>query len=205
MNQKERADVRRRLLRKIRRLVDGYPGLTHTWRFAASAVWALGHYDAAHALQPPRNTPEDAYIEDTKSNLDALIANRNLSEDWERGFWFNSTIMRLDALWERLFKLFIPLGVKCDGPSLYVLVQERRNKPSTTTYQDSSFGRVRQIVNQLKHEPGGANPKIRENRELPIQMLTDLLEIVGDRGFSPILRSMGKSPVMAGRVKRTRQ
>jgi hypothetical protein len=198
MNQRERTKILKQFLREIRRLAVKYPRLTHTWRFATSAVWAMGKYYEADVVQPPPKTPEDAYIVDTKMNLDALIANKSLSQDWDRGFWFNATIMRLDAIWERLFKFFLPPGIKCDGPSLYILIQERRARPVTITYQDSSFGRVRKIVNQLKHEPGGAKSQIRESRELPMEMFNDLLDVIQDRAFIPILRSKGKGSVMGG-------
>jgi hypothetical protein len=156
-------------------------------------------------VQPPQNIPEDDYVEDTKTNINALMKNKAISQDWERGFWFNAAIMRLDALWERLFKLFIPVGVDCNGPSLYVLVQERRATPSSHTYEDSSFGKVRQIVNQLKHELGGASPIIRENRELPMQMTKDLLAVIKDRALRTSVESQGKGRVLAGRAKRKRR
>ena len=200
MDQKDAA-ILKHFLREIRGLLDDYPRLTHTWRFMASAVWAIGHYYAADAVQPPRDIAEDAYVEDTKTNIAALIEDKAVSQDWERGFWFNSAIMRLDALWERLFKLFVPQGVNCNGPSLYALVQARMATRCTHTYEDSSFGRVRQIVNQLKHETGGAHPNIRENRELPMRTVEDLLVVIRDKALSASLKSIGKGPVLTGSAK----
>jgi hypothetical protein len=204
MNQKGHADVLNRFLQEIRELIDEYPRLTHTWRFAASAVWAMGRYYAADKVYRPTSIHEDAYVEDTKTNIDALIENNRLSEDWERGFWFNAAIMRLDALWERLFKLYVPSGVDCNGPSLYALVQARRETPSTEKYDVSTFGRIRQIVNQLKHDAGGAHPSIREDRELPVQMMEDLLAIIRDKTLSASLKPLGTGQVLTGRAKRKR-
>lgn len=202
MQQTQRQAALKHLLREIDSLVDRYPRLIHTWRFAASAVWALDRYYAADAERPPRVIPEQDFVRDTKENIKGLLGNGVVSRDWERGFWFNAAIMRLDALWERVFKLFLPDGVDCSGPSLYFLVEDRRSTPSRLEYKNSSFGQIRQIVNQLKHEPGGAHPNIRENRELPIQAIGDLLAVLKDSGLQRILVPMLQGPVLAGRRKR---
>jgi hypothetical protein len=112
--------------------------------------------------------------------------------------------MRLDALWERLLKLFVPQAVNRNGPYLYARVQALRATPSSHSYDDSSFGRVRQIVNQLKHETGGAHPKIRENRELPMRTLEDLLAVIRDKALSKSLESIGKGTVLTGPAKKQR-
>ena len=204
MNQEERQTELNCFLREIRELVDIYPRLTHSWRFAVSTVWAMRHYYAAHAAQPPppQGFDENEYVQDTKTNIDVLLANKDVSQDWVRGFWFNAAIMRLDALWERCFKVFFPADCRLDGPCLYALIQARRATPSSARYEDSNFGKVRTIVNQLKHETCGAAPGIRENQDLPMNMVKDLLAVIRDRTLKTSLESLGKGPVQAGRQKR---
>ena len=202
MQQAQRQATLKEVLGEIDSLVDRYPSLIHTWRFAVSAVWALGQYYAADAECPPRTIPEQDFVQDTRENIRDLLGKAVVSRDWERGFWFNAAIMRLDALWERVFKLFLPAGVDCSGPSLYLLVEDRRATPSHLEYSNSSFGKIRQIVNQLKHEPGGAHPNIRESRELPIQAIRDLLAVLNDSGLQRSLVPMRHGPVLAGRRKR---
>jgi hypothetical protein len=206
VNQEERNTELNCFLRKIREMVDIYPRLTHSWRFAASAVWAMRHYYATHAAQPPpqQRFDEDKFVQDTKTNIDALLENKDFSQDWMRGFWFNAAIMRLDALWERCFKLFVSPDYEYDGPCLYALVQTHRATPSSDEYKDSTFGRVRKIVNSLKHRTGGAKPKIREDRDLPMNMLRDLLAVISDRDLKKMLESLGKGPVLTGSLKRKR-
>lgn len=83
MNQEERNTELNCFLREIQDLVDSYPRLTHSWRFAASAVWAMRHYYAAHAAhQPARGGfDENKYVQDTKTNIDALLTSKDLSPD----------------------------------------------------------------------------------------------------------------------------
>jgi len=202
VNQEERNTELNCFLREIRELVDIYPRLTHSWRFAASAVWAMRHYYAAHAAQSPQGFDEDEYLLDTKTNIDALLASKDVSQDWLRGFWFNAFIMRLDALWERCFKCFVPPDIGPDGACLYALVQAHRATPSGDQYKDSSFRKVREIVNQLKHRPKGANQEIREDLDLPIKMLRDLLAVMRDKALQTSLESLGKGPVQAGPQRR---
>jgi hypothetical protein len=206
VKKKERNAELNCFLREIRDLVDIYPRLTHSWRFAVSAVWAMRHYYAAHTLQPPpsQGFDESNYVQDTKTNIDALLASTYLSPDWLRGFWFNATIMRLDALWERCFKVFAPPDCEIDGPCLYELVQARRATPSSARYKASNFGKVRRIVNKLKHETYGPAPEIREDQDLPINMLKDLIEVIKDTTLKTSLESLGKGPVQAGRKTRKR-
>ncbi|MEK6549315.1 MAG: hypothetical protein AABZ51_04350 [Nitrospirota bacterium] len=202
MRQKDCSVELKQLLYKIDDLVDRYPRLIHTWRFAVSAVWALGHYSAAAAQRSGNSISEEEYIPDTKAAIKALVDDKPMSEDWERGFWFNAAIMRIDAFWERIFTLCLPAGVDVNGPSLYLLVQDRRAVPSNLAYSASSFGRVRKIVNQLKHEPGGAHPTIREDRDLPLQAMQDVLAVLDDMAIQRILQPMQQGPVLAGRRSR---
>jgi len=158
----------------------------------------MRHYYATHAAQPPipQGLDEDKYVQDTKTNIDAVLENKDFSQDWMRGFWFNAAIMRLDALWERCFKLFVSSDYDYDGPCLYELVQAHRATPSIDEYKDSSFGQVRKIVNSLKHRTGGAKPKIREDLDLPMNMLRDLLAVIRDSALKTRLESQGKGPVL---------
>lgn len=197
-----RADLLTAYLKDIRKLVSDYPALTHTWRFATSAVLAAGSYYAADEKHPPKaNRNEDSFIEDTIENIDAVLAGNGVSLDWVRGFWFNAAVMRLDSLWERLFKLFVPPEVDCNGPSLYRLVQAR-SSCLVLPYQASSFGLVREVVNKLKHEPGGAEVDNRESRDLPLKALADFLAVTKEPVFENDLTALGKS-VIAGKRKRT--
>lgn len=202
MQQKDRSAELKQLLQKIDALVDKYPRLIHSWRFAVGAMWALGHYYAADAQRPGNSISEEEYIPDTKTAIKALADDKPMSEDWERGFWFNAAIMRIDAFWERIFTMCLPAGVDVNGPSLYLLVQDRKAVPSNLAYSASSFGRVRKIVNQLKHEPGGAHPTIREDRDLPMQAMQDVLAVLDDTAIQRILQPMHQGPVLAGRRSR---
>lgn len=163
----------------------------------------MRHYYNADAAQPPQDFPEDEYVQDTKTNIDALLKNKDFSQDWMRGFWFNAAIMRLDALWERCFKVFVP-DDDFNGPCLYALVQAHRATPSSDEYKVSSFGKVRKIVNSLKHKTGGATPKIREDRDLPMNMLRDLLAVIRDGALKTSLESLGKGPVLTDSLKKKR-
>jgi len=151
-------------LRELRDYSVHYPALTHTWRFGASAVWAMRRYYALLAVAPPSTSIiEEAYVEDTHRNIDALIVGDEPTRDGERGFWYNAIIMRIDALWERLFKLALPNGVECSGPSLYALIQARLNVLQEE-YGDSILANARRAVNQLKHGPGGIRVQQRGGR-----------------------------------------
>ena len=164
----ENFDNVKQLIREIDLLVDTYPRLIHTWRFAVGALWYLGRYYEAYAQCPPQSVQEEQYIPDAKKNIGAVLEDKPFTLDWQRGSWFNSAIMRIDALWERLFRLFLPPKDSVNGPNLYLRVEELRAVRSNIPYNASSFGKVRQIVNQLKHEIGGAEPEIRESPELPL-------------------------------------
>jgi hypothetical protein len=137
------------VLTVIESLVDQYPALVHTWRIAASTVYALQLYLAAASHPTPERSSEDDFIPDTKDNIKKLLDGESPSLDWERGFWFNAIIMRVDVLWERLFKLCLPDGVKCSGPSLYFLVEDYRTEKTNISYAESSFGQVRKIEIRL--------------------------------------------------------
>ncbi|MBI2749402.1 MAG: hypothetical protein HYX43_08730 [Burkholderiales bacterium] len=198
----ERSPVLLSFLTELRLLVEQYPRLTHTWRFATSAVWAIDHYHAAYAAHPPTKAiSEESFVKDTLENIDALASHNPVSLDWERGFWFNAAIMRLDALWERVFKLFLPPGVDRRGPSLYKLIQAR-SATLRLPYERSSFGQVRKIVNQLKHEPGGAGSSIREQLDLPVQLLKDFLGLINEPAFRAELARQGKGSVTHGKPAR---
>ena len=205
MNQAQRQTIFVELLSEVEALVNRYPRLVHTWRFATSAVWALDHYYAAHAQAKSGTIREDNYVRDTKDNIGKLVQRQAVSLDWERGFWYNAAIMRFDALWERIFKLFLPPGVKFGGPRLYLFVEERRATQDRPKYEESSFGRIRQIVNQLKHEPGGAKPDIREIPELPLQVMRDLLAVLKDPHLQVDLVPFKQGHVLAGRSKGVRR
>lgn len=192
------------LLRTIRQLVDGHPGLVHTWRLASSAVWTMGEYYALEEQSPRRTEIDEAvYVEDTKLNIETVLGEGQFSQDWQRGFWFNATIMRLDALWERVFKVLEPRApFKCPGRRLYALVQARRGRTDAEPYEGSHFQRVRRLVNELKHEPGGSHPDVREDSSLPMAMFQELLVFINDPVFTADLAAAGRGPVLAGRRKR---
>lgn len=120
----DRTDRLRRILETLQKILDSYPALIHSWRFAAGSVYALRNYYVAMERAPQPRGNESDYIPKTRLLITALLENQPPDSDWERGFWFNSAIMRIDALWERIFRLLLPVGVDCNGPSLYRIVQQ---------------------------------------------------------------------------------
>lgn len=199
MIQNNRANRLRRILEDLRKIQKKYPDLIHSWRFAVASVYALHHYYAAAERAPQRRGNESKYVAKTQALITALLENQPPDSDWERGLWFNSAIMRLDAFWERIFKLLLPVGVDCKGPTLYLLVQQSLKKPMTISYKESSFGKIRAKVNQLKHEPGGVSPDAREDPDLPLQALEDMLHVLRDEMARKKLRTFKSGRVLAGR------
>lgn len=74
----------------------------------------------------------------------------------------------------------------------------------TISYEKSSFGRIRQVVNKLKHEPGGVKPAAREDPDLPLQVLDDLLQLLRDEMVRKKLKPFKSGPVLAGPRRRQR-
>jgi hypothetical protein len=160
-------------LPKLRELVGIRPDLIHAWRFAVSAVWALENYYRLRELPESADRPDD-YLADTLENIGRLERLDGFTTHWERGFWYNAAIMRLDALWERLFKAMGPTT----NDLLYQRVKAVCPEALPDSWEQSSFFRIREVVNSLKHEPTGADAAIREQQQLPFEMLRDLLKVV---------------------------
>jgi hypothetical protein len=174
------------MLGAIDNLLDSVPQLVHAWRFAAAIVLCLREY---YAFPVTRKRPSESdYIPQTKRLIEQLKKGTKIDDKFLRGFYYNSTLMRLDALFERLFKTLTVTTGKVDGPCVYELFRAQFPSLLKTPYQASIFHSVRKEVNKLKHETGGAHPKIREKRHLPKMAFRELLEIFRNPDVITLIR-----------------
>ena len=171
-----------RLIADVRGIAEAHPHLIHTWRFAASALWAMRQYYTTR-LDDSTHFDDSSYVIDTFNNLEALRDDKPLSPNWMRGFWFNAAIMRLDGLWERCFKVIVTNAAdRRNGPTLYRKCCQALEIPGD--YRQSPYCKVRRIVNQLKHVEHGASADNREHPDLPIELLNALLVVIRHSQFA---------------------
>ena len=171
---------RNELMVKIRDLVRDVPELIHTWRFGTTTVDCFTQYrmlaEVAHPLEK-----ENDYIQDTFTQIDRISSGERPSNLWARGFFYNSAIMRLDALYERVFKSV--LGIKerdnnIGAEKLFDRIKAEFDQTFGPAYKQTNWHTVRQQVNDLKHEPGGLIPGLRESPEVVANALRELIEFV---------------------------
>ena len=198
MTNPERIAMLNGFLEDLRAYSKQYPALVHSWRFGVSAVWAMKrYYDLASIAPPLPQTDAQAYLEDTERNASAFVEGKAPSPDWERGFWYNAAVMRMDALWERLFKFGRPQEKKSNGEKLYACIACQTDV-LPTKYQGSALERVRRTVNDLKHEPGGVRTEQLEDSDLPAEAMNLLLRVLQEPVLTGVLQQQG-----TGRSSRT--
>ena len=174
---------RNELMVRIRDVVRDVPELIHTWRFGTTTVDCFSQYrklaEVAHPLEK-----ENDYIQDTFTQIDRISSGERPSNPWARGFFYNSSIMRLDALYERVFKSV--LGIKEDkiigAERLFDRIKAEFCQTFGPAYKQTNWHTVRQQVNALKHDPGGLIPGLREQPEVVANALRELIEFVSCEG-----------------------
>ena len=138
--------------------MDRAPDHFHLWRFLAGALYAYSRYCAAGTEVGERT--DAFYRAEARTVLEALRHNVDPPGTWQRGFFYNAAIMRLDAAWERSLQILLNQS-RGKGPALYEALQSQVE--SLPPYEESAFRAVRREVNALKHQPKGAPEGLREN------------------------------------------
>ncbi|MBM4350306.1 MAG: hypothetical protein FJ106_10540 [Deltaproteobacteria bacterium] len=176
------------LLDQSAELAQELPGLIHTWRFAVGAIYAL--YQSYHLAQviPQRDRREVEYVADTFEVIEAIRANATPPEDWMRGFYYNAAVMRVDVLYERLLRALLNDTSKTSGPDLYSRAHAQFPRQLPELYERSLFAGVREEVNSLKHDIGGAVPRLRERLTHLRNALEHWFTVISDEQVRSLLR-----------------
>ena len=161
------------------------PDLVHTWRFAAGAAFALlrrvevGSSDEATSLEESAFLPRTATLL-VKIRLGALV-----EPEWLAGFWYNAAIMRIDALYERLFRAMTQNSdPRARAMDLYTQARDMFPDVLARTiglkYNTTLWKKVREEVNALKHFVAGADSSLRMNTERTLSALEHLLAFLAE-------------------------
>lgn len=191
MNSKENYCDLLEVVQSIKKSLSDVPELVHTWRFLAGVAYALNqYYQITYHYPPTKIADENEYIQETDDVLSHILEKEHPNRNWLRGFYYNASVMRLDACYERIFKAYLGISLnnkeeskcssrgknKIDGPYLYKKIRHDFSSLfSEEQYQKSNFGKVRHEVNSLKHCEGGADLAEREQPELFHRALTELV------------------------------
>lgn len=163
----------------LENLISNSPEHIHLWRFIAGAVFALQTYDNLAERWSKSEQSDEFYAQEALDVLSSLRSNTTPSANWQRGFFYNAAVMRLDAAWERSLRIILAEPNDGDGPGLYERL--RSMEAGMAAYDDSRFSRVRKEVNGLKHQVQGAREAIREQPEILRGCLQDLLVLIARR------------------------
>jgi len=155
----------------------------HLWRFVAGVVFALDHYDLLSKRYPSSAKPR-SYKSESLNLLRAISAGAEPPGNWQRGFFYNSAIMRLDAAWERSIHAILNSPETKQLSAKQLWRDLRRIEPSLPAYDKSKFKPVRDEVNALKHDVGGAPEPIRERPDVLREGLEALLLLLERRFLS---------------------
>jgi hypothetical protein len=201
MSSPRKSPLRSELFEQASTLTRELPALVHTWRFAVGAVFALSeHYRLA--LEAPQSGRLEAdYCEDTERLITAMRDGSLPSADWLRGFYYNAAIMRIDALYERLFRAVLDdESMGQNGPALYSALQKWHSALLPEPYEASPFKHVRDEANSLKHYVGGAAPALRERVTLLRAALEHWFAFVSDTEVRSLLaRKYGQRKPVSGK------
>lgn len=200
MSDQKCSPLRPELFAQAGTLVREVPALVHTWRFATGALFALSEWYrlAEKAPQAPRGEAE--YISDTERLVDAIRDGVPPDNEWLRAFHYNAALMRIDAVYERIFRAVLGDTSKANGPALYASLQKRYPRLLPELYERSPFAFVREEANSLKHYVGGAAPPLRERVTLLRTALEHLFAFVSDRDVKTHLqREYGHGKPVSGK------
>lgn len=200
MSDQRGSPLRPELFAQVYTLVREAPALVHTWRFAAGALFALSEWYRLAEKAPQVHHNEEDYISDTERLLGAIRDGVPPNGEWLRAFHYNAAVMRIDALYERLFRAVLGDTPKADGPTLYSSLQTRYPRLLPDPYKQSPFASVRKEVNSLKHDVGGAAPQLRERITSLCAALEYLFAFVSDREVKALLqREYGHRKPVSGK------
>lgn len=198
------------LTQNIEKSLADFPELVHSWRFLAGVLYALRQYAEIHS---PAISNEQQYIKETDDVLTSMLNKQTPKESWQKGFYYNAALMRLDAAYERFFKTYlhgkydekskcITCGRnKIDGKYLYTEIRkEFSNLFPEELYEKSNFYKVRRAVNSLKHYIGGADVTEREQPEILEGALNELVMFLRDPLVIKELKKFSGQGILAGRI-----
>jgi hypothetical protein len=148
----------------------------HLGRFIAGVFYAIEEYDRLAIVAPKQTQTGEFYSQELLDVLSAIESPTPPPTNWLRGFFFNAAIMRLDAAWERALRIILSDTSKnSKGPDLYNRVY------GVGAYTGSIFERIRTEVSALKHNIEGPKEDIREKKEVLLDGLAELLNLVKER------------------------
>ncbi len=201
MSDQNRSPLRPELFAQVSTLVREVPALVHTWRFAAGALFALSEWYRLAEKTPQVRHVETKYISDVERLVDAIRDGVPPDDEWLRGFHYNAAVMRIDALYERLFRAVLGDKSKVDGAALYASLQTHYSRLLPEAYKRSLFASVREEANSLKHYVGGAAPSLRERVTILCTALEHLFAFVSDRDVKALLqREYGNRKPVSGKA-----
>ncbi len=183
----------------IKKCLADFPELVHCWRFLAGVIYALLRYAEISSCSSSESiSDEKAYIQEMDIVLTSILNNETPKENWQKGFYYNAALMRLDAAYERFFKAY--LGRQgMDGPKLYKEIRDKFSSLFPKEFEDSNFGKVRHEVNSLKHYVGGADLTEREQPEILQQALIELVAFLKNPIVREKLNKFSGNGIITGR------
>ena len=136
--------------------------------------------------------------------IHAVRTNSTPPADWMRAFYYNASVMRVDALYERLLRALLNEPENGNAEKLYCKAHEKFPGFFPEPYEESLFHSVREEANALKHEIGGAGPSLRERSTTLTNALVHWFAIVSDVQVNNELRSRygPRSRPAPGRAKK---
>lgn len=184
------------LRQRLANLLTTWPELTHTFSFAAGAIYALEQADQGTTRD--RRSYQDcermAHTQMLRDVLNALDSEQKVANSWVAGFMYNSAIMRIDACYAR------SLGaITSELRRSKKLASSLKNRGSTNTEKAAqriersftpsiSLGRVHLEqnhvdVDSLKHKLFGREAKNEKTRtvgdmESAVAAIGELLTIL---------------------------
>lgn len=201
----------------IKKCLEDIPELVHCWRFLAGVVFALRQYTEISCNSSATISDENIYINETEDILTFILNNETPKENWQKGFYYNAALMRLDAAYERFFKAYLEgkygENNKCskcgrnkiDGRYLYGEIRKRFSTLFTEKYETSNFNKVRRAVNSLKHYVGGADVVEREQPHVLYRALAELVDFLRDPTAIKELKKFSGKGIIAGRKYKSQQ
>jgi hypothetical protein len=174
----------------IQKFIKVTPDLIHTWRFLIGAVYAL-QYRIQMGTSDESNSPSSHldFVKPTETLLKKILTGGKINLKWRAGFWYNAAVMRIDACYERIFRVMLSEDSNnknlrnANAKELWNALQEKLKNEGFKNilpcgFQDSEWKKLRTEVNSLKHHYFGAPQAIRMKTERTLLALEELLRII---------------------------
>jgi hypothetical protein len=168
-------------LQQTETLHKAAPDLAHTWRFAVGAIYALLQRVRIGKSDEDQITSDQSFVPRTTDLFNALRDNNFPEPEWLAGLWYNTAVMRLDALYERCVRALLLNKEYAKAEKLYkkLLVALPSAKIHLgKSYNEALWSQVRDEVNGLKHYTFGARAKSRMETERTAKALEQLLRFL---------------------------